>query len=225
MTSTDDKSRNHFELEEFHRDISDEVLLADLSRISEALNKKKITFREYNANGKFSSQTMAVRFGSWAEALKKAGLEKTIERNISNEELFKNIVQVWSNLGRQPKFRDLSPGFSQYSSATYAARFGGWRNALGKFVDWANDKDVPLEPNDQLDLKSRKTPRNVNWRLRALVLMRDQAKCRLCGAAPMDGARLQVDHIHPWSKGGETHLDNLQILCERCNVGKSDVVI
>lgn len=217
------KSPPRFELEDFHRNISDDELIADLVQISVTLNKKNITFRDYNNAGKFSSSTIATRFGSWLNALEKAGLEKTAERNIPNETLFRNIVEVWSELGRQPKFRDLSEATSAYSSATYASRFGGWRNALREFVDWANDQNVPMETNDQLDLKSRKTPRNVNWRLRAQVLMRDSAKCRLCGVTPADGAKLHVDHIHPWSKGGETKIDNLQILCEVCNIGKGDI--
>lgn len=35
----------------------------------------------------------------------------------------------------------------------------------------------------------------------------------------MDG-NLHFDHIHPWSKGGETTLSNLQILCANCNWSK-----
>ncbi|MBE5769482.1 MAG: HNH endonuclease [Clostridiales bacterium] len=27
----------------------------------------------------------------------------------------------------------------------------------------------------------------------------------------------------PWSKGGQTTIDNLQTLCESCNLGKSNV--
>ncbi|MBT8349562.1 MAG: HNH endonuclease [Sulfurovum sp.] len=54
--------------------------------------------------------------------------------------------------------------------------------------------------------------------------MKDGAKCNLCGATPNDGAKLHVDHIIPWAKGGETVLENLQILCEKCNVGKSDIL-
>lgn len=218
-----EKPGSNFQLEKFHRDISDNDLIADLVRVSNQLGRKRITFRDYNALGKFHSSTISTRFGSWLGALERAGLEKTIERNISTEELFKNIVEVWSKLGRQPKFRDLAAPVSAYSSSTYAQRFGGWREALRKFVDWANDRDVPMEPHDRQDLKSHKTPRNVNWRLRAQVLMRDSAKCRLCGATPASGAILQVDHIHPWSKGGETTIDNLQILCLVCNVGKSDI--
>jgi hypothetical protein len=213
-----------FELEEFHRNVSDDDLIADLVRVSHELDKKQITFRDYNKVGKFSSSTIATRFGSWHEALEKAGLDKTIDRNISTEDLFRNIVDVWSKLGRQPKTRDLSSEVSKFSSSTYSYRFGSWRNALRMFVEWANDQNIPIESRDQADVQSRKTPRNVNWRLRAQVLMRDEAKCRLCGAVPRDGAKLQVDHIKPWSKGGETVLGNLQILCEQCNGGKSDLI-
>ena len=221
LTHMHNRPPARFELEAFHRDVSD----ADLMRVSDELGRRSITFRDYNTAGRFSSSTIATRFGSWLGALEKAGLEKTIERNISNEALFRNIVDVWSTLGRQPKTRDLSADVSAYSSSTYADRFGGWRNALHEFVVWANDRNVPVEPRDQLDLRTRKTPRNVNWRLRAQVLMRDSAKCRLCGATPADGARLHVDHIQPWSKGGETTIDNLQILCEPCNVGKGDLPV
>ena len=55
--------------------------------------------------------------------------------------------------------------------------------------------------------------------------MRDGARCRLCGVTPQDGVKLHVDHIKPWSKGGETILENLQVLCEICNIGKSDIEI
>ena len=208
-----DKSPSYFHLEQFHRDVPDDELIADLIKISNDLGERRITFRDYQKMGKFSSSTLTLRFGSWLGALEKAGLEKTIERNISNEALFRNIVAVWSKLGRQPKFRDLSAEISAYSSSTYASRFGGWRKALIKFVDWANDRNVPLEPAEQIDLKVHKSPRNVNWRLRAQVLMRDSAKCRLCGKTPAHGVILHVDHILPWSKGGETTIDNLQILC------------
>lgn len=35
---------------------------------------------------------------------------------------------------------------------------------------------------------------------------------------------LHVDHIMPWAKGGEIVLENLQTLCSKCNLGKSDMV-
>jgi 5-methylcytosine-specific restriction endonuclease McrA len=140
--------------------------------------------------------------------------------------LFKNLVDVRTALGRQPKYDTLTNAVSKYSSAgTYEKRFGGWRKALEAFVKWANEGIRP-EYSTQVEPGAKKrTPRNINWRLRALVLMRDGARCRLCGVTPQDGIKLHVDHIKPWSKGGETILENLQILCEVCNIGKSDIEI
>ena len=58
---------------------------------------------------------------------------------------------------------------------------------------------------------------------REAVLMRDGYRCRHCGRNPReDGIKLHVDHIEPWSKGGTNDLENLQALCEECNLGKSD---
>ena len=58
--------------------------------------------------------------------------------------------------------------------------------------------------------------------LRYDVLRRDRFKCAICGATASDGAKLEVDHIIPISKGGKTQLSNLQTLCKSCNRGKSN---
>lgn len=63
---------------------------------------------------------------------------------------------------------------------------------------------------------------------RAWKILRYQAfekygnRCQCCGATPADGVKMHVDHIKPKSTHPELALDlnNLQILCEDCNVGK-----
>ena len=213
-----------FELEPHHRDVPDGELIEDLKRVADKLRANKVTIDQYNEIGKFHATTLTRRFGSWFTALEKAGLKKTRNLNIPNEQLFENIVDVWTTLGRQPKYNDLSSSVSRYSAGTYEKRFGGWRKALTAFVEWANEGIVPVVHNQKPE-SSRNTTRNINWRLRALVLMRDGARCQLCGATPQDGSKLHVDHITPWAKGGETTIENLQILCAKCNIGKSDLVL
>jgi hypothetical protein len=48
--------------------------------------------------------------------------------------------------------------------------------------------------------------------------------CMACGRCPRDGIVVHVDHIKPRSTNPELALDleNLQILCEDCNLGKSN---
>jgi len=211
-----------FQLEPHHRDVSDDELIEDLVRVARELAKDKVTIDEYNERGRFHSTTLTRRFGSWFTALDKAGLKRTRNLNIPDEKLFRNLVDVWTAMGRQPKYNDLTNEVSKYSSGTYVKRFGGWRKSLEAFVAWANEGLQPEYTEPPKKVHSRRTPRNINWRLRALVLMRDGARCRLCGATSRDGIRLHVDHVVAWEKGGETVLENLQILCEPCNIGKSN---
>ena len=213
-----------FTLEPHHRDVPDDELIQDVSRVASELGVRRVTIDQYNERGRFHATTLTRRFGSWFKVLELAGLEKTRNLNIPNEELFENLAEVWLKRGRQPRYVDIEGDESRFSAGTYANRFGGWRKALEAFVAWANeDADPSPVPLQREKSANRQTARSANWRQRALVLLRDGATCRMCGARPEHGARLHVDHIVPWIKGGETVLENLQILCERCNVGKSDL--
>ena len=63
------------------------------------------------------------------------------------------------------------------------------------------------------------------WRMvRYLALKRDGGRCLLCGSSAKDGIILHVDHIKSRSKHPELQLElsNLQVLCEACNIGKSN---
>lgn len=213
-----------FELEPHHRDIPDQELISDLVRVANDINASTVTIDAYNEKGRFHATTLTRRFGSWFKALELAGLKKTRNLNIPIENLFENLVYVWTKLGHQPKYDDLSKDVSLYSSGTYEKRFGTWRKALEAFVSWANEGVSP--PANQIipsRVVGRRTLRTANWRQRAIVLMRDGAKCELCGATPQSGAKLHIDHVIPWSKGGETVLDNLRVLCEQCNIGRSNI--
>jgi hypothetical protein len=57
--------------------------------------------------------------------------------------------------------------------------------------------------------------------MKLLVLNRDQGRCRHCGAT----SELQFDHIIPWSMGGATSPENLQVLCGPCNRRKGASVV
>lgn len=225
------------------KEIKDEVLLADLVRVATELNNPNITISDYETHGKYTHVTMGVRFGSWNKAKAKANLEVTYITNNSNEDLFQNILELWTHLGRQPKYGEVVSPNSKFNGSTYARRFGSWRAALEAFIEYVNSdnssEDVE-ETNSQLipinvpsknsiathkEIKLKRTPRGINLRLRWTILKRDNFSCRKCGRSPAKDPSiiLHVDHIIPWSKDGETVIENLETLCEQCNLGKSNL--
>lgn len=64
----------------------------------------------------------------------------------------------------------------------------------------------------------------MNDDIRYNVLKRDGFACKICGQTAKDGAKLHVDHIIPITEGGKTVMSNLQTLCDRCNIGKSNKI-
>jgi hypothetical protein len=58
--------------------------------------------------------------------------------------------------------------------------------------------------------------------LRYTILERDHFACKIYGRSYLrgDNIKLHVDHITPIAKGGKTEPNNLQTLCDDCNLGK-----
>ena len=218
-----------FKLNEYHRNTSDSELIDDLKRVAGFLNKNTITLNDYNQYGHFHATTLTRRFGSWFACLEKAGLEYSRSKiGITDDELFEEIEEIWTKLGKQPSYSQMRD-MGKYSIGTYEKRFGGWRNALKAFIDYINDyEQIQSKPENLIKNKKtniHQTSRNINLRMRFIVLQRDNFKCCVCGASPAKdpSITLQVDHIFPWVKGGETVMENLQTLCSKCNLGKSDL--
>jgi hypothetical protein len=219
----------------------DEDVISDVCRVAELLHKDTITRDDYAKLGKYHSSTVSRKYGgSWNNVLELCGMRLNVDRDITNEDLFEEIERIWMLLGRQPTTTDIRKGITKYSLNTFTRHFGSWRKALEAFVEYINNEEqdnlVEVDQSDnsetnivasESDLSYKhQTQREPNLRLRFLVMQRDNFKCCACGASPAKdpSVELHIDHIIPWSKGGETVMDNLQTLCSKCNLGKSDLL-
>jgi 5-methylcytosine-specific restriction endonuclease McrA len=213
-----------FELSHDKRNISDSDLLSDICRVATEEPEKQLKQRTYNEFGRYGVTTIIRRFGSWNAAIKAAGLATTVERNISDNELFSALYELWVALGRQPSYSEIKKPSCQFHVSTYERRFGSWRHALEAFVSYANSEDLTAPSFPAGIASSWPSSRSPDLRLRFKVLRRDHFRCCVCGASPSvtHGVLLQVDHIQPWSKGGQTTIENLQTLCSACNQGKTN---
>jgi len=222
--------------------IPKEQLIADMKRVAGELEKKAITIADYDKHGKFGSSAICKRFDGWNKAKEAANLEIGRVYNSTDEDYFENIADVWEHLGRQPRYQEMTAPLSKLHISSYERKFGTWRNALEKFVEYINSKDDAEEPQKEVVPKKsaivpkkevkavkkqvvkKRTNRIANLRQRFRVMKRDGFKCVLCGSSPATqiGCELHIDHIIPWSKGGETVEENLRTLCSSCNLGRSN---
>jgi hypothetical protein len=215
--------------------------ICDLKRVSQLLGKETVTQNEYRRFGQYSPNTLIRRFGSWQSALEQNGLKRTRNFRVSEEEYFENLEYIWRTLGRQPRYTEIQKPLSRFSAGAYEQKFGTWRKALQAFVEYANrettideelghfmeEKPSVLDEVDSSPPSSglQRSSRSISWRIRFLVMRRDAFKCRVCGRSPANDSIvvLHIDHIKAWSTGGETVMDNLQTLCEQCNIGKGNL--
>ncbi|MDC1174296.1 HNH endonuclease [Bacteriovoracaceae bacterium] len=222
--------------------IPEKELIEDLKRVREKIDRKSVTIKDYDKHGKFGSSAICKRFGGWNNAKIAAGLEVGRVYNSSEEDYFENIFHVWQTLGRQPKYQEMIQPLSTLHISSYERKFGSWRIALEKFVEYINSlEELPtsktivkkkhIKPHTKTVIKKKplekpkkRSNRIANLKQRFQVMKRDNFSCQYCGASPAKDSliELHIDHIVPWSKGGETEVCNLQTLCSSCNLGKSN---
>ena len=82
---------------------------------------------------------------------------------------------------------------------------------LAKDVDWADRTHRKL-----VHFKTEARPANRTYipaHTKKLVFIRDNHRCVKCGSRK----DLELHHIIPHAWGGSSRLENLQLLCQRCN--------
>lgn len=219
-----------------------ELLIQELKQIIKENNLQFLNQDDYKKyGGKYSIQTYYNHFGSWKNAKIAAGLRIGRAAPDKNE-LFDELQRVWEQLGRQPLHNEIKK-LSKYSHKSYSHKFGSWTKAIYAFiadrqgeeavVDWAKNKNINSVEKVKIDIDisnhtntiQMKTPRIPSTRLRFRILQRDNFTCVRCGRSPTKDKTivLHIDHRKPYSKGGETVFDNLETLCSKCNIGKSDL--
>jgi hypothetical protein len=218
--------------------LSKDDIIAELKRVQAILGTNTMNRAQFNAHSITSYEAVRKRFG-WHEALKLAGIAAapTANRRWTVEQCFENLATVWNHYGRPPAYREMFEPPSTISGKAYERQWGTWRKALRAFVEWANSENeltapdisaVLREPPPEAEEKpvlvrrTEQDSRQVAPRLRFRVFQRDRFKCVACGRSPATDLNiiLHADHMTPVALGGKTIMENLQTLCEACNLGK-----
>ena len=227
-------------------------ILEELEKAAKHFNYIEFGRRDFDKIATISSSTVRKHFeGSWTKALevlKKSLQQKGLNlsprpyapnRILSDKEMFDEMERIWQKVGQRPSRTEWEISEPKISYGTYKQRFGGWTNACLKFIEYKTGGDILADDFVLPDREEQKTQRenkvkykkensrNISLSVRLEVLSRDKFRCVFCGKSPATdiGTKLHIDHIEPFSKGGKSTLENLQTLCEECNLGKSNRVV
>ena len=203
------------------------ALVTDIKAVAKQLGKDTLTSSEYEQYGKYGTSCARNKFGKWENVLAAVGLDATgyHTAGITDEQLLEAIYQAWERLGHQPNTRDLKNREMGYGQTTYINRFGSWKGSIIAFKEYVQNRQGNIKIAKASPV-THKTSRTASKKLRAQIFERDQSTCQNCGAneETKPGVKLVLDHIVPYSKGGETTYENLQVLCRRCNINKNNKI-
>ena len=136
------------------RAMSNAEILAQICNVAARLGKASLTGADIAANSEINQRLLKSRFGGVSKALRQAGIEQgNMGRRYTEDEVFQNLLEVWTHHGRQPTHSEMDRPPSTVGSNTYIKRYGGWRNVLKAFVERANSDVAGLsEPGPDKNL-------------------------------------------------------------------------
>lgn len=111
--------------------ITDEELIEKLTDLSRVLGHVPTTREMAEGRDCPNPSTYQERFGSWKEALKRAGLDRS-SKLISDDTLVLYLRKLAEDLGRTPTYWEMAELENYPHPRTYYDRFGSWEAAIKK---------------------------------------------------------------------------------------------
>jgi hypothetical protein len=152
--------------------------------------------------------------------------ELTITGTLTENGKFHRAVQEHKLLGSLPErvrvYEKIRQGIWSYNGLFHLV--DSWQESDGnrnvfKFKLIAVADDLEAEGPSLRDVESRRV---IPTSVKLEVWKRDGGRCAVCGATD----ELHFDHIIPYSRGGTSlKAENIQILCARHNLEKSDKIV
>jgi len=181
------------------REMSNNEILEQIRDVAARLCSAHLSGSDVEANSQITQSQMYRRFGSVSAALRKAGVEQVPHgRRYSENEVFENLLTVWTHYGRSPTALEMDRSPSSVGKNAYITRYGGWRNALKAFVERVNsevDGNTTFNSDDELPPEAspaRPTPSGI-----AAVSGMRSPQLASTSAVRSRAAKLTTDKIQP----------------------------
>ena len=128
---------------------------------------------------------------------------------------------------RKPRFlnRTRKPGWLPPSLESRVENIRTWVNRIRRYVPITGISqelvkfDTQVIQNPEISGIEYQQGELAGYEIREYLLEKWGRKCAYCNAQNIP---LEIEHIHPTSKGGSSRVDNLTIACRQCNQAKGN---
>ena len=226
-----------------------EKMLDELEKVAKEFDYIEFGWRDFNKVTDISASPVKKEFGNWKNALKalkghlnKKGLDLSPRkfppnRVYSDKNIFDEIERIWNQLGHRPSRTEWELSNPKISYSGIKQRFGGWQKVCLQFIEYKMGHMIEIDDGKKQIKKMQESEKKITYKegdtrsislgLRIKVLNRDNYRCIKCGRSPATdvGIKLHLDHKIPFSQGGKSTEENLQTLCQDCNIGKGNKIL
>lgn len=95
-----------------------------MRRVADDTNGNSVIIPEYETHGDYGITTIAAKFGSWTNAVRKAGFTPATE--ITEEELLIDLRRIANETVGDTLLKSDYKEYGEYSPSTALRRFGTW---------------------------------------------------------------------------------------------------
>lgn len=150
--------------------------------------------------------------------------------------LFMDLLSNYDIKGRQEQLHEWFINFEKERNIDKEKETENQNPVLVSYQNWISQgsdtaeslrfrhsilKESLLKAIPDLALKDPK--RDFDEAQRQVIYRRDNGICQMCGAE-CEWNKWEADHVKPWNRGGQTKIENGQVLCEHCNSVKHDTI-
>jgi hypothetical protein len=137
------------------------------------------------------------------------------ERKLIVSATLEKKLKRLEELKSQPEFHVLLEQMADLALAAWdpveKAKRHEERAAKKKLTQAPGPKTAPAQKHRVTDQASNR--RYIDAETKHAVYLRDQGQCANCGSS----SGIEIDHVVSYALGGESNLENLRLLCRRCN--------
>ncbi|WP_239774950.1 HNH endonuclease signature motif containing protein [Tenacibaculum finnmarkense] len=104
----------------------------------------------------------------------------------------------------------------------YKEYYKGQQREKEERKKWASEAIEEMIKSGEIDGNvSSDRKRTISSNVKEIVYVRDKGCCVTCGSKE----NIEYDHVIPFSKGGSNSVNNIQLLCLKCNRSKSNKIM